>query len=697
MGRLRCWLIALALALLSAPGLGETLEGVLSPGELVNGHKRWDDDCRACHVPLDRAAQSKLCADCHKAIRADMREKKRYHGRMKDTTCRRCHTEHQGRNAKITVLDKEKFDHNETAYALKGGHKKPEVKCEDCHKPGFKYRDAPKQCEACHKKIDNEKGHKGKLGAKCEDCHTEIKWKETKFDHNKIKFKLEQGHKDVKCKECHADQLYPFKDNPRACYACHKKDDEDPAKKGHKGHYGTKCEKCHDAAKWKESLFDHERDGNKYILKGKHLDAKCDKCHKEPLYTVKLPTACYACHKKDDEQKGHKGSLGEKCDKCHNEKNWKTSNFDHDRDTDYPLLGKHFDTKCDKCHKSGVVAVDGKPREKLPKACYACHKKDDDDPAKKGHKGKFGERCNSCHTAKEWKDIVFNHEWDTDYPLTGKHKETKCDDCHKPGEVVAKGVPRTKLTKTCFACHKKDDDDPAKKGHKGRFGEKCESCHTTKEWKNIAFNHERDTKYPLRGKHEKAACLTCHPADRYIYREKTSTECNACHRKDDYDKGHKGTLGVRCESCHNVNGWRVEKFDHNKSRFPLVGSHVLVECKKCHQNVAYRTTPIACNSCHERDDVHKRRLGTDCQTCHNMRTWKSWDFDHAKTGFKLEGGHAKPDCYVCHKVPMRKRQDTTLVTSCMGCHVKNDVHKGTFGGRCERCHGVTAWLPALRQ
>ena len=693
--RICCWVAALAMAALPALARAETIEGVLSPGELVAGHKKWDDDCRACHIPFDRAGQSRLCADCHKPIGADLRSHKRFHGRLRDSTCRRCHTEHQGRDAKITALDKDKFDHGQTAFALKGAHKKPETKCEDCHKPRVKYRDAPQRCDGCHRKDDNEKGHKGRLGPKCEECHNEVKWEDTTFDHNKTRFKLELGHKDPKCKECHTDQLYPFKDNPRTCVACHKKDDDDPAKKGHKGRFGSKCEKCHDAAKWKESLFDHEKDA-KYALKGKHFDAKCDKCHKEPLYTVKLPSACYACHRKDDDQKGHKGSLGEKCEKCHNEKSWKSTKFDHDLDTDYPLTGKHWDAKCEKCHKTGVTVVAGKPREKLPTACVACHKKDDDDPGKKGHKGRFGEKCNTCHTTKEWKDITFNHDRDTDYALAGKHREARCETCHKTGEVVAAGVARAKLPKACVACHKKDDEDPVKKGHRGRFGEKCDSCHTAKGWKDIIFNHDRDTKYALRGKHEKATCVSCHQ-ERHLYKEKQSTECNSCHRKDDYAKGHRGTLGIRCEACHNVSGWRVDKFDHNRSRFPLAGSHALVECKKCHQSVAYRAAPTACNGCHEREDVHKRRLGVDCERCHNVRTWKSWDFDHGKTGFRLDGAHAKPECYACHKEPMKKRQDPLLVSGCASCHAKSDVHRGSYGPRCERCHGVDAWLPALRQ
>jgi hypothetical protein len=598
---LRCWIAAFAL--MPTLAAAQSLEGVLAPGEVIKGHAKWEDDCRSCHVPFDRAAQTKRCTDCHKEIGADLRGQKRFHGRLKDSTCRTCHTEHKGRDARITVLDRQKFDHDQTDYPLKGGHRLVAAKCDSCHRPGAKFREAPHQCLACHKKDDV---HKGKLGAKCEECHSVEKWKLPDFDHDKTKFKLEGGHVKTKCKECHRDQAY--KDTPRECVACHKKDDD---KDGHEGHFGKKCETCHNAKKWDDSLFDHGRDG-KYVLKGKHDDADCVACHEQPLYTIKLPTRCVACHKKDDGEKGHKGALGEKCESCHNEKSWKGATFDHDRDSDYPLTGKHKDVKCNACHKAGVTASAGKPREKAPRECIGCHRPDDE-----------------------------------------------------------------------------------KKGHKGRYGEKCETCHTTKDWKDITFRHDRDTKYPLRDKHALAKCDACHSGP--LYKEKTPTDCYACHRKDDDKKGHKGTLGKQCDACHNVKGWRVDAFDHNKSRFPLIGGHVRVECKKCHTTVAFKDAPRECNGCHEKDDVHKKRLGVDCQTCHNSRIWKSWDFNHGKTAFPLAGAHQKLQCYTCHKAPMQKRKGPPVKPGCFDCHAKDDVHKGAFSLRCDECHGENAWLPVRQR
>lgn len=604
------WLPVLALlVLLSGGALGQIpeVERALMPGSVIEGHAKYEQACDKCHKRFDKAAQSGLCADCHKEVQADIQKKTRLHGRLEDTTCRHCHTDHKGRGAKIAVVDKDKFDHERTNFPLKGAHKEKRSKCSACHADGKKHREAPSDCYACHRKDDDKTGHRGGLGKKCQDCHNEVKWTETTFDHDKdTKFKLDGGHvkPEVKCKNCHGE--YKYKDTPKDCRSCHKKDDD---KDGHKGRFGSKCEKCHTTNEWKESKFDHDKDTD-YRLKGKHQKAKCTSCHKGTLFVDKTPTKCLSCHKKDDDEKGHKGSLGEKCETCHNEKEWKTTSFDHDKDTHFPLDGKHEKAKCDSCHKGGLKPL----------------------------------------------------------PSTGKIE---------------------KLPTRCVECHRKEDTE---KGHKGKFGEKCDTCHTPRDWKKSFFDHDLDTRYILQGKHRDAKCTACHTGQLYV--DKLKTECIVCHRRHDQEKGHKGQLGERCDACHKQDGWKVENYDHNKSRFPLTGGHGRLECKKCHQTAAFRDAPRECNGCHEKEDVHKGRFGTKCEACHYTRTWKSWDFDHDKTKFRLEGAHRKADCYACHKEPVKGR--ATMSRLCISCHLKDDVHDGGFGSQCEVCHNAVNWKTVRR-
>lgn len=574
-------LVALGIfMLLAVPAWGDSVETALMPGQVIEGHAKWEEDCTKCHKRFDKAAQTQLCQDCHKEVRKDVEGKQGFHGRFKEQReCKECHTEHKGRTENIAPINEKTFDHAQTDFALRGAHANvKKVECKSCHKPKAKYREAPSTCYACHKKDDK---HKGRAGESCPDCHTENNWKEIRFDHNKTKYPLRGKHAEVACKECHAEDRY--KNTPLDCYSCHKKDDK------HKGQEGTHCEECHNERSWKKTPFDHNK--SRFPLLGKHETVECKKCHTTPAFKD-TPMDCYSCHKKDDK---HKGSYGEKCATCHAERDWKTIVFDHELHTKYPLFGGHLRTKCESCHKGHLY------KDKTPIDCVACHKKDDK------HKGHFGEHCVSCHTERDWNALLFEHDRDTNYPLKGYHRKVKCDSCHK-GQLYKEKTPTA-----CHTCHKKDDI------HRSNFGEKCEKCHIEQSWKTLPFDHDRDTKYPLLGKHRSTTCESCHTGQ--LYKEKT---------------------------------------------------------------------PADCNSCHKNDDAHRRRLGTQCEDCHNTRDWKIWDFNHdTRTRFKLDGGHAGLECYSCHHAPMGKK--VTAPFACVSCHKKDDKHEGGYGPQCERCHETSLW------
>jgi hypothetical protein len=154
---------------------------------------------------------------------------------------------------------------------------------------------------------------------------------------------------------------------------------------------------------------------------------------------------------------------------------------------------------------------------------------------------------------------------------------------------------------------------------------------------------------------------------------------------------HKGQQGKRCDSCHNEENWSKKvSFDHDITAFPLLGMHTLASCADCHISKSYKDTKKGCNDCHGNDDKHEGRLGTECALCHNPNAWKVWRFDHDKqTDFKLDGAHKKSHCYACHKRPVKGKID--LSTTCYQCHESDDVHLGSFGQRCERCHTTEAF------
>ena len=564
----------------------QSLESIMAPGPLIQGHAKYEDDCKQCHVKLDRQAQNGLCMACHTAVGADVRNKKGFHGRLNaPPVCRTCHTDHKGRDRDTTQFDHARWDHNaKTDYVLKGKHSL--VACEKCHVAGKKWRDVAQACVACHKKDDK---HHGSLGPVCADCHVESGWKSVKFDHNATHFPLTGKHADVQCGDCHRDNL--FKDTPKACVACHRKVDN---QKGHKGLFGDQCETCHTTKAWSASVFNHDLD-TRYALKGKHRTVVCKACHSGNLYRDKLADDCYSCHKKDDK---HQETLGHNCARCHTEKSWQEPpRFDHEK-TAFPLLGAHAKTECKACHKSALF------------------------------------------------------------------KDAPTD---------------------CIRCHVQDD------AHHGTLGNGCAECHNTQSWKATAglFEHDK-TQFPLRNAHAAAgvACTACH-AD-WTHLRGTALACVACHKKDDR---HESQLGDRCERCHNDRAWKDTRFDHARARFALTGRHLVTTCASCHTGWRYRDAPRECVSCHLKDDRHQQSLGVRCASCHNTRAWSIWSFDHAtRTAYALAGAHATVPCAGCHTAPAPTGKDAApLATACISCHRAQDVHRGGFGPRCETCHAVTRW------
>jgi hypothetical protein len=229
---------------------------------------------------------------------------------------------------------------------------------------------------------------------------------------------------------------------------------------------------------------------------------------------------CADCHRQQDV---HKGRNGNDCASCHKTTAWNVVDFDHDRHTKFPLLGKHSDTACGKCHKEDPHRV------KLATTCVTCHGKDEP------HKGDLGKDCLKCHGEAGWKkDVKFDHA-QTKFPLQGKHAEAKCEDCHKT--KAFKDVPST-----CAACH----DD--KKSHDGRLGQDCAKCHSVSQWKNARFDHDRQTKFKLTGRHASATCYSCH-ATRHVQKAALPTDCVNCHKSQDR---HRGAFGRDCGKCHTT-------------------------------------------------------------------------------------------------------------------------------------------------
>ena len=130
--------------------------------------------------------------------------------------------------------------------------------------------------------------------------------------------------------------------------------------------------------------------------------------------------------------------------------------------------------------------------------------------------------------------MFFDHGL-TNFLLTGRHQRISCRACHplladQPGLMRLADTPSS-----CAACHQ----DP----HGGQFQDKrtpdgrhvaCDRCHVTRDWLAELFHHDRDSRFPLRGGHEKVACTACHPpaagtASGLLHFKPLPTQCRDCH------------------------------------------------------------------------------------------------------------------------------------------------------------------------
>jgi hypothetical protein len=489
------------------------IETLVMPGEVIEGHAEYEEDCSACHAKFKRAEQRTLCLDCHEDVAADVNAGSGFHGlsdEARDTSCATCHTDHEGRDADIVQLDEQSFDHDLTDFPLLGKH--GETECGECHEAGSKHREAPADCYACHE-ADNV--HGDTMGTECADCHTAVAWADVEFDHETTGYSLIGKHAEAECSGCHEDQT--FQAAPTACFDCHAEDD------AHDGRSGQECGNCHAPTGWEDTKFDHARD-TRFARDGRHAELACGDCHSEDPFDDEMDVACVSCHLENDNHDGHFGGA---CETCHATDAWTAVHFDHDVNTDHTLNGAHELVECEACHIEPIFEV--KPQT----GCLACHEEDD------AHDGTQGTSCLDCHNENSWTDQVFFDHGLTRFPLLGAHADEQCDACHD--SHVFSDAPME-----CAECHRESDP------HADRFPKNCALCHNPVDWLQWQFDHDRQTDFALQGAHLEVQCDTCHRRP-LAAQSRLGSRCADCHQSDDV---HDGEFGFDCGRCHSAESFQ---------------------------------------------------------------------------------------------------------------------------------------------
>lgn len=339
------------------------------------------------------------------------------------------------------------------------------------------------------------------------------------------------------------------------------------------------------------------------------------------------------------------------------------------------------------------------------------------------------EACQDCHSDHKGRDFEMIHwepsrdEFDhtqTGFEIEGKHVELKCQDCHRANLIVSEDVlsyaqkqsSGEVLSKTflglgtsCVACHTDV--------HSGEFeARSCQDCHTMDSWKTARedYDHDIDTEFALRGAHKRLDCEKCHKSSQPAFGEIVVPRfsglkfdlCTDCHADE-----HKGSFGTNCLKCHTENTFKqiglTGAFDHQKTRYPLVGRHVAVACEKCHtQEGMFKSDDSfdQCEDCHT--DHHKgvfkrNNPEVSCEKCHNVRGFSPPLFgiaEHRTTRFELDGAHLAQPCFFCHISDNQPRYRWDPL-NCNACH--DTAHGQQFmryqesGNWCENCHLSSDW------
>ncbi|MBN2009689.1 hypothetical protein JW960_10130 [candidate division KSB1 bacterium] len=231
-------------------------------------------------------------------------------------------------------MNRQQFNHNRTAYPLRGKH--VTVECERCHLPGKPLKiQRYGKCVDCHADYHRGQFNKREFIGQCEKCHSVEGFTPATFtieQHNQLDFRLEGGHLAVPCIACHKkinhglpNETMQFHYPSTTCLDCH----ADP----HGGQVDkyvrqNGCEACHSVASWHRITFDHNR--TKFPLEGRHVETACARCHinddqpavKKSYAFVNVSTECQSCH--DDihlgqfrEKKKRDGKSLTECGRCH--------------------------------------------------------------------------------------------------------------------------------------------------------------------------------------------------------------------------------------------------------------------------------------------------------------------------------------------------------------------------------------------
>ncbi len=665
--RLQFW-IAL-ISLLAVAGIVFKDLGRTAPGPLAKAHENvselsgWNS-CQQCHGGWF-GNMSASCLACHEVIQKQIDDLRGLHGRLNEATqqqCALCHSDHHGEGfrmvnrqsfAQAGFPSQSEFKHDVIGYAMRGKHLEQE--CQKCHanaevevlaEGATRFLGLDKNCVSCH-----EDKHEGKMKLACASCHGQEAFDKLDSATHGRHLELSGSHATISCRECHAkESLHSLE-----------------TLGGGRSTLRRFCQDCHDSP--------HSRT----FLTGNALRSGMPE-----------KQACQVCH-----SAAHESFAPEDI----------SITAEQHALAGFPLREPHDKQACQDCHSSTNEDWKARHPGRKPGDCRSCHEDPHGGQFDKDHTG-LGS-CLDCHERTHFEPTAFDLDKhaETAFPLTGKHVDNECGDCHeKPGENQPRSFQGTSTQ--CDACHEDSHDGFFANKLKGRTLPKhgsCEICHATQGFSEEKdFDHGAWTGFRLEGSHAQEDCVACHERKdepdeggrtfgRIAERYGAFKGCITCHEdphKGQFDKrGMPKSVGGKqdCARCHTSTSFRVlsDQFEHRAwTGFALTGAHAKPDCTACHKALGEpdehgrslgQAAGKTCISCHE--SPHGPQFEDQaCGKCHAPTSgFKALTFDHdLHSRFKLGEQHAQVACSKCHhpeKIGNQTRiRYRPLKSRCVECH-----------------------------
>lgn len=178
---------------------------LVSPGELARAHASLTNNCAACHTAVSGVDDVK-CIACH-ANNESLLQRKPTAFHASIGNCRVCHIEHQGADARLTVMDHTRLaeiglrlleksasdsEQRQVGEQLITWMSLHEKESGVANHPQITAKEMILNCWNCHATIDR---HNQLFGRDCAACHSTGEWRIAEFRH--------PSPRSIDCAQCH--------------------------------------------------------------------------------------------------------------------------------------------------------------------------------------------------------------------------------------------------------------------------------------------------------------------------------------------------------------------------------------------------------------------------------------------------------------------------------------------------------------